>query len=130
MDKLVTYHSIYSCGFAVQVEKFHILNDITWFKPNGSPNLSGRYFTASHETLIWARKEKNAKHHFEYKLMKEGAWPEDAMKKPGLQMRSVWLLPTPKERREKIWQRNISLKSHSIDFDESFSQAQSRVTLC
>jgi site-specific DNA-methyltransferase (adenine-specific) len=28
--------------------------------------------------------------------MKEGAWPEDAMKKPGLQMRSVWSLPTPK----------------------------------
>ncbi len=97
-----TYHSIYSCGFAVQVEKFHILNDITWFKPNGSPNLSGRYFTASHETLIWARKEKNAKHHSEYKLMKEGAWPEDAMKKPGLQMRSVWSLPTPKKEEKKF----------------------------
>ena len=97
-----TYHSIYACGFAMQVEKFHILNDISWFKPNGSPNLSGRYFTASHETLIWARKDKKAKHHFEYKLMKEGDWPEDAMKKPGLQMRSVWSLPTPKKEEKKF----------------------------
>src|SRR3989344_1635444 len=45
-----TYHSIYQCGFALQVAKFHILNDIAWFKPNASPNLSCRYFTASHET--------------------------------------------------------------------------------
>ncbi|MBM4177644.1 site-specific DNA-methyltransferase, partial [Candidatus Gribaldobacteria bacterium] len=31
-----TYHSIYQCGFALQVEKFHILNDIAWFKPNAA----------------------------------------------------------------------------------------------
>jgi site-specific DNA-methyltransferase (adenine-specific) len=34
--------------------------------------------------------------------MKEGAWPEDAMKKPGLQMRSVWSLPTPKKEEKKF----------------------------
>ncbi len=97
-----TYHSIYACGFALQVSKFHILNDISWFKPNGSPNLSGRYFTASHETLVWARKEKTAKHTFNYKLMKEGNWPEDRMKKPGLQMRSVWSINTPKKEEKKF----------------------------
>lgn len=37
---------------------YHILNDISWFKPNASPNLSCKYFTASHESLIWARKDK------------------------------------------------------------------------
>lgn len=97
-----TYHSIYACGFALQLAKFHILNDISWFKPNGSPNLSGRYFTASHETLIWARKEKKAKHVFNYDLMKLGKWPEDKMKKPGLQMRSVWSLNTPKKEEKKF----------------------------
>jgi len=91
-----TYHSIYQCGFALQVAGFHVLNDIAWFKPNASPNLSCRYFTASHETLVWARKDKNAKHIFNYDLMKNGIWPEDALKKPGLQMRSVWSLGTPK----------------------------------
>jgi site-specific DNA-methyltransferase (adenine-specific) len=53
-----TYHSIYQCGYLLQKNNFHILNDITWFKPNASPNLSCRFFTASHETIIWARKEK------------------------------------------------------------------------
>ncbi|HEX4104383.1 MAG TPA: DNA methyltransferase, partial [Candidatus Paceibacterota bacterium] len=50
-----TYHSIYQCGHALQALGYHILNDISWFKPNAAPNLSGRFFTASHETLIWAR---------------------------------------------------------------------------
>ncbi len=97
-----TYHSIYQCGFALQVAKFHILNDVAWFKPNASPNLSCRYFTASHETLIWARKEKKAKHTFNYDLMKNAQWPEDFLKKPNLQMRSVWALGTPKSIEKKF----------------------------
>ena len=91
-----TYHSIYQCGFALQISGFHVLNDVAWFKPNASPNLSCRFFTASHETLIWARKDKYAKHTFNYDAMKNGLWPEDALKKPGLQMRSVWSMGTPK----------------------------------
>ncbi|MEK7557788.1 MAG: site-specific DNA-methyltransferase [Patescibacteria group bacterium] len=97
-----TYHSIYQCGFALQVKHFHILNDVAWFKPNASPNLSCRFFTASHETLIWARKEKKAKHTFNYDLMKNGEWPEDQLKKPGLQMRSVWSINTPKPIEKKF----------------------------
>lgn len=91
-----TYHSIYQCGHALQSLGYHILNDISWFKPNASPNLSGRYFTASHETLIWARKDKKAKHVFNYQLTKTGDWNGDFLKKPGLQMRSVWAISTPK----------------------------------
>ena len=91
-----TYHSIYQCGHALQSLDYHILNDISWFKPNASPNLSCRFFTASHETLIWARKERRAKHTFNYDLMKEGSWPEDQLKRPGLQMRSVWAMGTPR----------------------------------
>ncbi len=97
-----TYHSIYQCGFALQVEKFHILNDIAWFKPNASPNLSCRFFTASHETLIWARKDKKGKHKFNYGLMKNGDWSEDFIKKPNLQMRSVWSIYPPKKDEKKF----------------------------
>lgn len=97
-----TYHSIYACGYALQLNGYKILNDISWFKPNASPNLSGRYFTASHETLIWARKEKDARHKFNYKLMKEGSWPEDAFKKEGKQMRSVWSINTPRPEEKKF----------------------------
>ncbi|MBI5134227.1 MAG: site-specific DNA-methyltransferase [Candidatus Taylorbacteria bacterium] len=97
-----TYHSIYQCGHAIQVLGYHILNDISWFKPNAAPNLSCRFFTASHETLIWVRKEKKAKHTFNYELMKEGNWPEDGLKKPGLQMRSVWSVGTSKSSEKKF----------------------------
>ncbi len=97
-----TYHSIYQCGFALQKSGYHILNDISWFKPNASPNLSCRFFTASHETLIWARKDKKGKHTFNYERMKEGNWTEDQIKKPGLQMRSVWAINTPKKSEKKF----------------------------
>ncbi len=90
-----TYHSIYQCGFILQKLGFHLLNDISWFKPNASPNLSCRFFTASHETVLWARKDKKAKHYFDYNAMKNGTFSEDKMKKKGLQMRSVWSIPTP-----------------------------------
>ncbi len=96
-----TYHSIYQCGFALQINKFHILNDISWFKPNASPNLSCRYFTASHETLIWAIKDKKYKHTFNYELMKNGMWKKDFIKKSGNQMRSVWAINTPKKEEKK-----------------------------
>ena len=106
-----TYHSIYQCGLALQINKFHILNDIAWFKQNASPNLSCRFFTASHETLIWARKEEinpktkkilRTKHIFNYNLMKRGDWAEDFLKKPGLQMRSVWSIGTPRREEKKF----------------------------
>jgi site-specific DNA-methyltransferase (adenine-specific) len=97
-----TYHSIYQCGFALQVAGFHVLNDIAWFKPNASPNLSCRFFTASHETLIWARKDKKAKHTFNYEVMKNGKWPEDQLKREGLQMRSVWSILTPRKWEKKF----------------------------
>ena len=106
-----TYHSIYRCGYALELAGYHILNDISWFKPNASPNLSCRFFTASHETLIWARKDKKAKHTFNYKQMVE--WERNYTKtfkcdeaniyhereilhEKGKQMRSVWAINTPK----------------------------------
>ncbi|HCC36428.1 MAG TPA: site-specific DNA-methyltransferase [Treponema sp.] len=91
-----TYHSIYQCGYLLQKNNFHFLNDIAWFKPNAAPNLSCRFFTASHETLLWARKDKKAKHTFNYEEMKNGAFPEDKIKKENAQMRSVWSIPTAK----------------------------------
>jgi len=94
-----TYHSIYQCGYALQSLNYHILNEIVWFKPNASPNISCRYFTASHETIIWARKDKKAKHIFNYEDMKYKQWPEDFFKNENKQMRSVWRIPEG----ESVW---------------------------
>jgi len=90
-----TYHSIYACGYALQLQDFRILNDVAWYKPNAAPNLGCRMFTASHETIIWASKSKKAKHTFNYDDMREGSFPNDFIKNPGKQMRSVWSITTP-----------------------------------
>lgn len=109
-----TYHSIYQCGYAMQILGYKILNDITWFKPNASPNLSGRYFTASHESLIWARKDPKGKHTFNYKEMREGNWHKaDFLKNPGKQMRSVWAIGTPKTN-EKIFGKHPTQKPMAL----------------
>ena len=90
-----TYHSVYQCGYLIQREKFKILNDIAWFKPNAAPNIGCRCFAAAHETLIWAKKESKSKHAFNYMDMKLGNFASDKIKNPGKQMRSVWWISTP-----------------------------------
>ena len=96
-----TYHSIYKCGFLLQKLDCRIINDITWFKPNGAPALAGRNFTASHETIVWASKGKKAKHVFNYTISKNWEVENDKIYSKGKQMRSVWSIPsTPK--REKL----------------------------
>lgn len=104
-----TYHSSYQCGYALQVLGYKVLNDITWYKPNASPNLSCRYFTASHETLIWARKNPKGKHIFNYGLMRNSDWGRDFIKKQGKQMRSVWAINTP-PREEKKFKKHPTQK--------------------
>ena len=88
-----TAHVIFSVGFAMQQLGFKILNDIIWFKPNASPNLSCRYFTHSTETVIWAAKNQKSKHTFNYELMKQLG--------NGKQMRNLWEI-SPPQPREKI----------------------------
>ncbi len=104
-----TYHSIYLCGFALLKNNWHILNDISWFKPNASPNLSCRMFTASHENLIWAKKEKSSHHIFNYDLIKSMDFPNDKLKEADKQMRSVWSIPTP-QKQEKLYGKHPTQK--------------------
>jgi site-specific DNA-methyltransferase (adenine-specific) len=85
-----TPHNIFQVGHALQSLGFHIMNEITWYKPNAPPNLSCRYFAHAHESLIWAKKTKEARHTFNYELMK--AW-NDSVSPQGKQMRSVWSIP-------------------------------------
>lgn len=104
-----TYHSIYLCGSILQLFGFQILNDICWFKPNAPPNISCRYFTSSHETLLWAKKDKKTKHYFNYHLMKTNEWKEDKLKIPGSQMRTVWSITAPKKE-EKLFGKHPTQK--------------------
>lgn len=90
-----TIHSIYSIGFALQQLGYKLLNEICWYKPNAAPNLSCRYFTHSHEVILWAAKSKNSKHKFNYERMKKMAG--------GKQMRSVWMDIGKEDSANDIW---------------------------
>ena len=97
-----THHSIYTCGFLLQKLNFDIINEIVWYKPNAPPNLSCRYFTHSHESIIWARKHESSKHTFNYDYTKHHPFPKDKLKNRNKQMRSVWSIPTtPKSEKEQ-----------------------------
>lgn len=89
-----THHVIYSVGFAMQQLEMKILNDITWEKPNPPPNLSCRYFTHSTETIIWAAKNKDSKHVFNYEDMKK--------LNRGKQMKTVWTIPAPNDEEKEF----------------------------
>ena len=90
-----TMHRIYSIGFALQQLGFKLLNEICWYKPNAAPNLSCRYFTHSHETVLWASKCEKSKHKFDYQLMKQIAGAK--------QMRSLWKDIETKDEPQDIW---------------------------
>jgi site-specific DNA-methyltransferase (adenine-specific) len=96
-----TRHVIFSVGYALQQLGYRILNDIAWEKPNPPPNLSCRYFTHSTETVLWAAKNGNSKHFFNYGLMKQMAG--------GKQMKTVWTLTSPKNG-EKAFGRHPTQK--------------------
>jgi len=80
-----TMHNIFSIGQLLTELDFKILNVITWKKTNPPPNFSCRYFTFSTEQIIWARKNKNVPHYFNYDLMKK--------LNGNKQMQDVWELP-------------------------------------
>lgn len=95
-----TLHNIYMVGYVLQKLGFVILNDIGWFKPNAPPHLACRYFAHAHETLLWAKKSKKAKHVFHYNIMKKWDHTKDFVKNINKQMRSIWAIPLthPKEK--------------------------------
>ncbi|MHA2282310.1 MAG: DNA-methyltransferase [Promethearchaeota archaeon] len=96
-----TLHNIYKVGYLLEKNGFHIINDIIWFKPNAPPNLSCKYFTHSHEVILWARKSKISRHTFNYEKMKFWNNPKDKLKNKDKQMRSVWSIPLiPKDEKE------------------------------
>lgn len=81
-----TYHCIHQITYILLSMGYYIINEVTWYKTNAAPNLGCRCLTASHETLIWAKKSKKAKHTFNYEIAKQ--------LNDGKQMRSVWEIST------------------------------------
>ena len=96
-----TFHNIGIINFAMQLLGIEIINEVAWYKRNSFPNLSGRRLTASHETILWAHSGGvNRRYFFDYEAAKEMSFPEDALKEPGKQMRTVWDIPNNKRPHE------------------------------
>jgi site-specific DNA-methyltransferase (adenine-specific) len=81
-----TQHVIFSIGYAMQELGYHLLNTVTWYKPNASPNLACRFFTHSTEILLWASPSRGRplRHRFNYGAMKAA--------NGGKQMRDLWAI--------------------------------------
>jgi site-specific DNA-methyltransferase (adenine-specific) len=105
-----TQHVIFSVGYAMQSLGFHLLNTVTWYKPNAAPNLACRMFTHSTELLLWASplKARPLAHRFNYRAMKaenggrqmRDLW-EIAERPAGDERQLVWPLPTPGPREKQ-----------------------------
>lgn len=80
-----THHNIYSIGMLLYELEFHILNQVIWVKTDPPPIVTQRLFQFSHENIIWAKKEKRARHFFNNELMKK--------MNNGKQMKDVWKIP-------------------------------------
>jgi len=97
-----TYHNLGMVNVIFQKLGIEIINEIIWYKRNSFPNLSGRRFTASHESILWAHVGgRKREYYFDYKALKNGAFPEDQLKKVGKQMRTVWDIPNNKNEIER-----------------------------
>ena len=91
-----SFHNIYLIGFVLEhVLGRRILQQITWFKPNAQPNITGRLPTESTEYIIWAcnnTPEHATKWTFNYQVSKEIGG--------GKQLRNMWQFPcTPRSER-------------------------------
>ena len=64
---------------------FWFINDIIWQKSNPVPNFRGTRLNNSHETLIWAVRDKSSRYTFNYKTAK--------FLNDGKQLGSVWKFP-------------------------------------
>ena len=96
-----TYHNIGIINVICQKNKIEIINEIIWYNRNAFPNLSGRIFKASHETILWLHSGGNKREYtFNYDYTKDTEFPEDNLKVVGKQMRTVWDIPNNKQKSE------------------------------
>ncbi len=77
-----THHGIFSVGYGLQELGAKILNVIVWEKTAPPPNLACRYYTHSHELVIWAKRSEKERHTFHYAFEKAA--------NGGRQQKDIW----------------------------------------
>ena len=87
-----TYHNIYSVEQCLIELGFKILNIVVWQKLDPPPTPYGGRLNFSAEYIVWARKNENIKHCFNYNLLKQ--------MNNGIEMPDVWTFARP-----GLWER-------------------------
>ena len=81
-----TFHNIYLIGYLMQTIGYHILNNITWEKPN-PPLICPVVSLPIQQKQSYGQRKIKAKHTFHYETMKT--------QNDGKQMKCVWTFPPP-----------------------------------
>lgn len=92
-----TRHSIHIVGAVLQSLGADLFNEVAWGKMNAAPNISCTRLADMHETLICARKTTDCRPTFNYRALKDMECPGDVIKRHGSQMRSIWIVNTPRK---------------------------------
>ena len=120
-----TYHNSGVINLCMQILGIEIINEVVWYKKNSFPNLSGRRLTASHETIIWAHTGGSKRRYFfNYEGSKAISYPEDLLKAPGKQMRTVWDISNNKKKSE------IEKGKHPTQKPERLIQRMFDLSMC
>ena len=80
-----TYHNIFRVGAIMQDLGFWLLNTVSWWKNNATPNFAGTRLKNDVEFVIWAKKSESSRYTFHHQRMK--TFNDFA---PGKQLGSVW----------------------------------------
>lgn len=83
-----THHVIFSLGYALQSLGFRVVNHVVWEKPDPPPNASHTAFRHSHESLIWASKNRASRYTFNHDLVNRVNGTDGP--EPAAQVSSVW----------------------------------------
>ena len=88
---------IYTIGSLMQELGFWLINDVIWHKSNPTPNFRGTRLNNSHETLIWAARDRGSRPTFHYKTARElncdNVGEQDFERGVRKQLGSVWRIP-------------------------------------
>jgi DNA modification methylase len=80
-----TYHNIFRVGTIMQDLGFWILNTVSWYKTNATPNFRGVRLKNDVEFVMWAKKSETSRYTFNHHVMKGF--------NGGKQLGSVWTIP-------------------------------------
>jgi DNA modification methylase len=90
-----SFHNLFLTGRLMQRLGFYIIQPIAWIIPNAMPHLAGMKMGNANQTVLWARKNEQPAHLYNYARAK--AWND------GKNLRDFWKLDYTEEEWERFF---------------------------